>query len=397
MNSILEFQIYNFCESSRTFWKNLRPNINITLGVVGVTASSKTQQMTFRLDAKNIALTYPKCDLTRERVLGFLQLLGGDKYQGACASIERHADGTPHIHAYLRLSSKRCFRDPRTFDIDGHHANFQPCRNPKHWLNYIRKEDQSALMDGDLADLLGGPKPKERLTDVIARRIESGDSSASIFEDFPGFYLMNKRKIEELQDFMVRKRQKLDKLDWEEACSKLAETQVEAQEVSDWLVANIKKPRKLRQPQLWLQGPPGSGKTTLVQELERFLSVFYVPMDGDSFLDGFQDDYDLIVFDEMKSQFKLTWLNQFIVGSTMSVNVKGAKILKTKNTPVMFLSNYGVLSAYKNMTPALEAFMDRLLIVHCTSLHQLNQSLASIVVKTSACASIPASTPPEEL
>lgn len=346
--------------------------------------------MSFRIDAKNIALTYPKCDLTRERVLGFLQLLGGDNYRGASASIEQHADGTPHVHAYLRLYSKRCFRDPRTFDIDGHHANIQPCRNAKHWINYIRKEDQSALMDGDLDDLLGNPKPKERISDVVARRIESGDSSAAIFESFPGFYLMNKRKIEELQDFMVRKRQKLDKLDWEEACSKLAETQTEAQQVTDWLMDNIKKPRKLRQPQLWLQGPPGSGKTSLVQQLERFLSVFYVPMDGDSFLDGFQDDFDLIVFDEMKSQFKLTWLNQFIVGSTMSVNVKGAKILKTKNTPVMFLSNYGVMSAYTKMTPALEAFMDRLLIVQCTSLHSLNQILESVSIVPKTGSTVPA-------
>jgi len=119
-------------------------------------------------------------------------------------------------------------------------------------------------------------------------------------------------------------------------------------------------------------------------------------MDGDSFLDGFQDDYDLIVFDEMKSQFKLTFLNQFIVGSTMSVNVKGAKILKTKNTPVMFLSNYGVMSAYTKMTPALEAFMDRLLIVQCTSLHSLNQILesASNVPKTGSIVPATDTNPP---
>lgn len=382
-------------EHSRKISSLLRPNINITLGVVGVTAAAN-DNMTFRLDAKNISLTYPKCDLTRERVLGFLKLLGGDNYRGGAACIEAHSDGTPHVHAYLRLSNKRCFRDPRAFDIDGYHANIQPCRNPKHWLNYLRKEDKSPGLDGDLDDLLSSAKPKERLTDVIARRIESGDNSAAIFESFPGFYMMNKRKIEELQEFMVRKRQKLDKLDWEEACSKLAEAQVEAQQVSDWLMENIKKPRKLRTPQLWIQGPPGSGKTSLIEELAKYLSVFYVPMDDGKYLDGFSDDYDLIVFDEMKSQFKLTFLNQFIVGSPMMVNVKGAMVLKQKNTPVMFLSNYGVMSAYKKMTPALEAFLDRLLMVNITSLHSLNQILesASTAQKTGSTVPATATTPP---
>jgi len=334
--------------------------------------------MSFRLDAKNIALTYPKCNLTRDRVLGFLQLLGGDNYQGAIVAQEQHKDGDNHIHAYLRLRAKRCFRDPRTFDIDGYHANVQGVRNARHWCQYCRKEDQHALVDGDIADFLGESKPKQRVTDAVAARIESGATPEQLYDEFPGFYLMNKRKIEDMMDWMVRKRQRADKHDWEEALATLADIQLESEsltEVKDWLVANIKCPRKLRQKQLWLQGPPASGKTSLVQALEKYLSVFWVPMDGDGFVDGYSDDYDLIVFDEMKSQFKLTWLNQFIVGSTMSVNVKGAKVTKVKNLPVMFLTNYGILSAYTKNSPALEAFMDRLQIVHCTSLHQLNQAL----------------------
>lgn len=334
--------------------------------------------MTFRLDAQNIALTYPQCNLTRDRVLGFLQLLGGDNYQGAIVAQERHADGNTHIHAYLRLRSKRCFRDPHTFDIDGFHANIQGVRNARNWCNYCRKEDQHALVDGDIEEFLRDPKSKQRVTDLVASRIESGATAEQLYAEFPGFYLMNKRKIEDMMDWMVRKRQRLDKLDWEQVLATLSDLQFESDsltEVRDWLVENIRKPRKLRQKQLWLQGPPASGKTSLVQALEKYLSVFWVPMDGDGFVDGYSDEYDLIVFDEMKSQFKLTWLNQFIVGSTMSVNVKGAKITKVKNLPVMFLTNYGILSAYSKNTPALEAFMDRLQLIHCTSLHPLNQAL----------------------
>lgn len=348
--------------------------------------------MSFRIDIKNVGLTYPQCNLSRQRVLECLRVLGGDKYQGAAVAQEHHKDGSLHIHAYLRLHTKRSFRDPRAFDIDGFHPNIQGVRHARKWLAYIRKEDTDALMDGDLESLLSEEKPKQRITDDVARRIESGATATDIFNEYPGFYLMNKRKIEELQEFMVRKRQRLDKLDWEEASARLADAQLEAGEIEvrDWLLDNIKKPRVQRQPQLWIQSEPGAGKTTLIQRLARYLAVFIMPMDGDKFYDGFADDYDLIVFDEMKSQFTLTWLNQFIDGSQMSVNVKGAKVLKTRNVPVIFLTNYGVLSAYSKMSPSLQAFLDRLKTVQCTSLHALNsvlESPASIAVSTSTSAS----------
>lgn len=337
---------------------------------------------TFRLDAKHIGLTYPKCDLARERVLESLRSVCGDKYAGAIIAREHHKDGTLHIHAYLRLSRCRQFRDPRVFDIDGHHANIQGLRSPKAWARYVQKEDPDALVDGDLAGFLGGPEPKQRVSDAIAARLDSGATTAEIYAEFPGFYLMNKRKIDEMSQWIVTKRLNTGKKDWSECLARLIdarqspmspETQLD---VAEWLIDNIKVPRKLRTPQLYLLGPPGCGKTSLIMELEKYLKVFWMPMDGDGFVDGFNDDYDLIVFDEFKSQYKLTWMNQFIVGSPMPINVKGAKITKVKNTPVIFLSNFGVCLSYKE-SPAREAFLDRLRLVHCTSLHQLNLVITS--------------------
>lgn len=338
---------------------------------------------TFRLDAKHIGLTYPKCDLTRQRVLDALRSIGGDNYRCAIVCIEQHKDGTNHIHAYLCLSKCRHFRDPRVFDIDGFHANIQGLRSPKRWVDYIQKEDKSFLVDGDTGSLLTGVRPKERITDAIAARLDAGATREEIYADFPGFYLMNKRKVDELCEWVVNKRLNSGKKDWTECLARLIHARQEPLEpetqlaVAEWLIDNIHTERKLRTKQLWLTGPPGSGKTSLVMELEKYLRVFWAPMDGDGFLDGFSNDYDLIVFDEMKSQYKLTWLNQFIVGSPMPVNVKGAKITKVKNTPVIFLSNYGPCQAYKKMTPQLEAFLDRLTIVLSTSLFQLNTFMST--------------------
>lgn len=353
---------------------------------------------TFRLDAKHVGLTYPKCDLTRERLLDALRILGGDQYCGSVIAIEQHKDGTPHLHAYLRLSKCRHFRDASVFDVDGFHPNIQGLRSPKHWIAYVQKEDASALVDGDLAGFLSSVRPKERITDTIATRLDAGATREEIYADYPGFYLMNKRKIDDLCEWVVNKRLNTGKKDWTECLARLIDARQAPLEpetqlaVAEWLIDNVKpsEPRKLRSKSLWLTGSPGCGKTSLVMELEKYLRVFWVPMDGDGFLDGFNNDYDLIVFDEMKSQYKLTWLNQFIVGSPMAVNVKGSKITKIKNIPVIFLSNYGPCQAYKTMSPQLEAFLDRLLVVLCTSIHQLN-AIASTTELSAPVA--PASTP----
>lgn len=350
----------------------------------------------FRIDAKHIGLTYPQCDLTRERVLDSLRSTVGDKYVCSIIAIEQHADGTPHIHAYLGVSSKRCIRDPRLFDIDGFHANIQGLRVPKNWCRYIQKEDKSCLMDGAVSELLSGPPPKERISDAIAARLDAGATRDEIYAEYPGFYLMNKRKVDDMCDWIVSKRLNTGKKDWSECLARLIDSRLspmtpESQlDLAGWLIENIKVPRKLRQPQLWLHGPPGCGKTTLVMELEKYLRVYWVPMDCNGFFDGFSDDYDLIVFDEMKSQFKLTLLNQLICGGPMRLNQKGTSVQKTKNPPVMFLSNYGPAAAYKTLSPQFDAFMDRIIPVHCTSLHQLNQIVQS-VTNHSASVSTPSS------
>jgi hypothetical protein len=334
--------------------------------------------MTFRIDAKHIGLTYPQCDLTRERVLESLRSLVGNKYRGAIIAQEKHADGGFHIHAYLCLSRPRNFRDASLFDIDGFHPNIQGLRSPKHWVLYVQKEDTAPLVDGNVETLLGSAPPKQRVSDAIAARLDAGATRDEIYAEFPGFYLMNKRKVDEMCEWIVAKRLNTGKKDWSECLARLIdarqqpmepETQIE---LAEWLIDNVKTERKLRQKQLWLTGPPGCGKTTLVMNLEKYLRVYWVPMDCGGFFDGFSDDYDLIVFDEMKSQFKLTLLNQMICGGPIRLNLKGASTLKTRNIPCIFLSNYGPCLAYKTQSPQLEAFLDRITVIHSTSLHQLN-------------------------
>lgn len=314
----------------------------------------------FQLRAKNVALTYPQCDLAKQHLYDALRLRCGDNLVGCLVAVERHADGNTHFHAYLRFSEVFSSRDSRVFDIDGHHPNVQSCRSPRSWIRYCLKEDPEPLSFG--VELTQGGSG-ERLSDLIARRIDSGETLAQIRESNPGFLLLNMRKALEYQSFAARTALRGTKLDYG-LVQLLRPGNPDSGPLAEWLTNNLRRERALRTKQLWLHSPPGAGKTSLVMELEKYLMVYWVPMDFD-FMEGFDDDYDLIVFDEMKNQKKLTWLNHFIVGSPMVVNVKGGSVHKKKNPPVIFLSNCHPEVAYPKDTPQRDAFLDRLEIIFC--------------------------------
>lgn len=59
----------------------------------------------FRLNAKKLFLTYPKCSITKEAALEQLKL----KLKGITKILvahELHKDGTDHLHAYINLGKK---------------------------------------------------------------------------------------------------------------------------------------------------------------------------------------------------------------------------------------------------------------------------------------------------
>lgn len=51
---------------------------------------------------------------------------------------EEHADGTPHIHAWVKLESRVYFK-PRLFDLPDHHGNYQVAKSWKAVRQYITK------------------------------------------------------------------------------------------------------------------------------------------------------------------------------------------------------------------------------------------------------------------
>jgi len=120
-------------------------------------------------------------------------------------------------------------------------------------------------------------------------------------------------------------------------------------EIATWLNLNIRKPRDLRQEQLYIYGPPQMGKTSLIEHLSKYLNIYHVPRDED-FYDGYEDGvYDLCVMDEFKHSKTMQWLNAFLDGQIVTLRQKGKQIVKKDRLPVIVLSNYTLEQNYKKL------------------------------------------------
>lgn len=94
---------------------------------------------------RQYALTYPRCELNKERAVEELRKLDG--VESIVVAQEHHAESDEegaaglHLHAFLSFKN-RTRRNTEFFDICGHHGNVKSCRNVKGWITYITKEDK---------------------------------------------------------------------------------------------------------------------------------------------------------------------------------------------------------------------------------------------------------------
>jgi hypothetical protein len=100
----------------------------------------------FRVNAKSVFLTYPKCLLTKEELITHLKTLK-HTFNYYCVCIEAHEDGTPHLHCVLKFNKKVDIRNETYFDLQGYHPNIQTTKNINASINYIKK-DGNYLEDG---------------------------------------------------------------------------------------------------------------------------------------------------------------------------------------------------------------------------------------------------------
>jgi len=255
----------------------------------------KGKQYRANVSGKTWFLTFPQCQATKEEVLTRLKEHFSTNLRGAYLASENHKDGTPHLHVLVRLVACISTRNSRYFDfLCEKHGNYQVAHSPQAVFNYLGKEDPSPLEYGELQ------KPGERKSTTRSKatsgsRKKSSSSKGSqfaadllsghstlreILTSDPGYYLVQKRKLEEFASLCSVHLSRKSKRPWTPL--KYQGTHLETRLLADWLNSNINTRRPFKTRQLFLSGPPNSYKTTAIRLLTEFLMIYVL-----SFLLGY--------------------------------------------------------------------------------------------------------------
>lgn len=335
--------------------------------------------MAFNFDNKRVFLTYAQCPISPQIVVDFIRLLiAPTTIRWYVVSTEQHQDGNDHIHALLEFSDRVHTRNPRFFDlahrdengVKTFHPNIRPVRNIKRQVDYVTKMGDF-IHDG--IDLLAlQSKKASRLVDV-ANEINKGASLRDINQSHPDLVMMQMHKLEQYINYASTLRQKQQLEEWRGLSMTMNEF---LRPLVSWLNSAIKQPRPPRSKQLYLYGPPGIGKSRMIADLSRFLSIYHIPTE-EPYYDSYEDkQFDLAVVDEFRSQLKIQWLNSWLAGQLMPLRKRMRSYIKTDNIPTIILSNYSPEQAFhkaamKNDT-GFQAFLDRLEVIYLETPFQLN-------------------------
>lgn len=380
----------------------------------------------FCVNSKWLLLTYPQCgDLSPSQVVDKLKTMRQvDKavvvreFHKSHRFFRRHAGisrrigievgsdqqeeetEASHIHALVGtcLLGRRGMRVKtcKTFDVGGYHCNIQQVYigTEGNVLDYITKYEL-ILSANDIAlmrmygyDLqtLNVDWPEGRVlfnrrganqtkvTDELQYFIDCYDKGQSVAEmamvneSIKPWIFKNSQKINAYIRLIPKQENKPKLLPWP-ILTATDEAKYHNFQIIQWLVENVRQPRVLRQKQLWIQGPPGIGKSTLKQFITKRLWTYLPP--PETFDNLFHNSYEMIILDEYTGRGKdCNWLKEMADGSLMTLKKKNSSpITKTVNMPFIVLSNY-TPSDLPHITldfTEIKALRDRFLIVRCKS------------------------------
>jgi len=335
---------------------------------------------------------------------------------------EQHKlNGEYHLHAIIAFKRQRDIYGSRLLDLPrtlgrdyitleddlDYHAHIEGVLDYKHCLQYTCKEDAAPYMynmtmdqvramvsksrrtfrkmpDGTLfpiapEDITPAILPsvvtrsatagKPKVSDEVAKRLLDGATIEDIVTEYPGYVLQNLQKLSLFQSKVAlpsRATQAL--LPWTPDLITSSHPDLQcSRTIIRWLQDNILKSRHLRQKQLYIHGPPGCGKTSLLMWLRRYLVTYDIPR-HEKYYDLIHHGIQLTTMDEVTGANKsIQEWNSWLDGSDITLPVKGAQWLKTlshHNWPTILCSNFAPNHIYRNAdSVAIEAFLSRLVVV----------------------------------
>lgn len=314
----------------------------------------------FRINAKKLFLTYPQCDTGPVTALENIQRKFGAQLVSCVVAQELHEDGNLHLHVALELSKPVDTRDVHFFDfVTGTHGNYQGARDWSKVLAYCVKYGHYIAHGIDpKAYLQAREKKKSTSFAHVAGRMMEGASIAELTTEVPGFVLQHLPKMKQFSSHLVSVQSLKANLLPLPPMPSLEECPSLLQDIYQWILRNIRVPRAFGDPNLAITGPTGIGKTTFLLALSKFCRIYWVPME-ENFFDSYDDTaYDVLVFDEYKSQKTIQFMNSFVQGAPLTLRTKGGQTMKKKNLPVILLSNYTPQEMYPNVWAEQPAVLD---------------------------------------
>ncbi len=320
-----------------------------------------------RIQAHKFFLTFPQCEVEPFQALNRV-LLKYPNLKWIIVAREKHETKGNHLHIIFWLKNIERYRDVNHWDwIVGKHGNYQIVRNVVKVVKYVTKHPDYVTHGIDVPTWLKSHLTKNGASfELVAKLMQEGVSLEALDELHPGMVARNLQKLEKYEQFLQSKKRKAEAKTlavWD--ALDIGAMDLDFRSLGLWLNKNLNgRRRPMKMKQLWLWGSTNLGKTTLVLHLMKTHRTYWVPLDI-GHLDDYDDaDYDLIIFDEFKGQKSITFMNSFIQGTPYLVYRRFRSYLKTKNLPVIVLSNYSIQEAYskvhmynpERLTPLKERF-----------------------------------------
>ena len=208
----------------------------------------------FRLAGKVVFLTWPQNYVVNVVLLDRIVALWGDDVLFAVVATEAHADGEPHLHAIIGFKKRVDLRDANAVldPLTGKHGNYQTAKSAKKVLRYVCK-DGNYVTHGDVPDFVKRDKVKKPgKLDQICVKLKDGADLRSIADEYPGTFLLQKRKIEDVMAWWKRQKVAASLLPW---TVPVQDADGRTTALVEWLTANILNVRIPRQSQLWFLDP----------------------------------------------------------------------------------------------------------------------------------------------
>ena len=345
-------------------------------------STSTSSDSSFRRQAKLWFLTYPQCNINKERMKE-LYGIRYPNYEWLIIAQENHKDSTgKHLHVLINFKSAINVKSSNYFDFEGHHCHIGTHRNPDgttapsfnmkdkiNLIKYVIKDGDWICRNIDPEKFLAARK-KHQSTKFFdcAEDLRSGMDLVKLRDKHLEIFLRYNSQISDCY-YQYRKDKEI-KQPTEPFMFKCANSLSCTKKVQNWLNNTIFQKLTFRPKHLFLYGPPQTGKSHLIQSLKDMgLKGYEIPQDGAWWGAWQNDKYDFAYYDEFKGNIPIGILNKFMDGYEMGLKVKNQKVDTVKNQiiPCIFTNNDPPTDLYVGMNisgDTKNSWLSRLEIVH---------------------------------